>query len=233
MAAQPQPKLPGTPQPEPDRCGAELNKSMTKYGELRYCGQAKGHGTTHVGYGNCKLHAGSTPNNVLAAQRQMVDDEARSILERMGQATPIREPVIELLALAAEVMEWKKVCTEKVSELQTFDYFDKAGVQRARALVELFERAVDRSLTTLVQIEKLGLQRRAIELQEAQGLLIGNLILSVLQAHELGLSDDQLSVAAQLAAIRLAELGPQLRPEEFAILSPRGEIIDAEVVEEE
>jgi hypothetical protein len=43
------------------------------------CQRPAGWGTDHVGYGRCRLHGGTTPNHVRAAQRQQAAETVASL----------------------------------------------------------------------------------------------------------------------------------------------------------
>lgn len=59
--------------------------AWTPEGRLRACHRPKGWGTTHLGYGGCKLHGGSAPSSVAAAQTEI----ARNAVATLGAPVDI------------------------------------------------------------------------------------------------------------------------------------------------
>jgi len=132
------------------------------------CRRPAGWGTDHVGAGPCKLHCGSTPSVSQSYRDQLVAQEARSTLERLGIPERLGNPVEELLAIGAEARAWLGVLRARVSELDELDINDKIGRQQERALVALYERALDRTSRVLTDLVRLDLDSRLVRLQENQ-----------------------------------------------------------------
>lgn len=108
------------------------------------------------------------PNHQISAALILEERAARSMLERLGQPVPLGNPVLELLAIAAEARSWLEVLRERVTELEDFTTDDIIGVEREKALVGLYERALDRTGNMLAGLVKLNLEARRVNLEEAQ-----------------------------------------------------------------
>ncbi len=90
------------------------------------------------------------------------------MLSRLGRPAPLGHPVEELLALGAEMRAWQEVLRERVACLAELSVFDQLGVDRERALVSLYGRALDRTARLLVDLAKLTLDARMVKVREAQ-----------------------------------------------------------------
>lgn len=80
-------------------CGAKLVD-----GSGRTCGQPKGWGTEHNGFGRCRKHGGNTPTHVKAAQREA----AREAVETFGLPREIEptDALLEEVYRTAGHVEW-------------------------------------------------------------------------------------------------------------------------------
>lgn len=209
--------LPGSAESLPGKCGALMKRSIERYGEARRCTRPAGWGTNHQGLGQCKLHGGSTPAHVQSAATEMVRREMTSLSERLGVPTPIGDPADELLKLASQMTAFKDVLLEKVQEISDWEVSDVQSVPRMRALVSAFQEAMRDVQSVLVAIEKLGLARRRIELDEQLAEVVASAVFAVIFHPTLELSDDKIEFARSFLAEKLAEIGPK-------------SVIDAEVV---
>lgn len=136
------------------------------------CRRPAGWGTDHVGVGCCKLHGGSMRNQRVHAALIIEEREARTMLERLGHPDPLGNPVDELLAIAAESRSWQTILRERVSELARLTTEDILAVEREKALVLLYERALDRTSRILESLVKLNLDARRLALDELQTELV-------------------------------------------------------------
>lgn len=219
-------KIPGMPDQLDGYCNSKLrDKTIRDLGIVRYCSKNAGYGTvTHVGYGNCKFHGGSTPNGATSGERLMIKEESsaivvqerqppRTVAERLSTPGPIAPPEVEVLMLAGEMKEWAGVMREKISELNTFDITDAAGIEHARALVELYERALDRYSELIQFMIKIGVRERVVAIQEQQGQALASLVLSLITNPQLNLTSIQIDLARTLFSERARAMGSRLSPD--------------------
>jgi hypothetical protein len=143
-------------------CGAQKRQGIGN------CRRPAGWGTSHAGFGPCKLHAGSTPTVSRGAHRKAIEAEARLMLDRLGKPKPLGHPVEELLAIGAEVRAWLGITRERLAELSSLTSVDGSGVERERALVTVYERALDRAARVLTELARLGLEERLIRVEEVR-----------------------------------------------------------------
>lgn len=239
-------KLPGMPEPHDGYCNSRLrDKKLRDLGITRYCSKNAGYGTTtHVGYGNCKYHGGGTPNGKTMGERMMIKEEStamvvkeahlpRTLGERLNNPAPIAPPEVEVLKLAGEMKEWTGEMRTKMSELSSLDITDAAGIEHARALVELYERAIDRYSELIQFMIKIGVRERVVAIQEQQGQALASLVLSLITNPQLNLTTIQIDLARTLFSERARAMGSRLSPDwAEGIEGSLGEdeVIDAEIL---
>lgn len=171
----------------------------------RYCGGKKrqgegtctrppGWGTTHSGTGYCKLHGGSTPNQVKAAERRQAEDGARRILADFGTAAPVSNPLEALAQLAGEIVAVKDAFRAMVERLNSVRYSTDGGEQ-LRAEVALYERALDRSARILGDIARLGLDERLVKISERQASVVVGALNAALTAAGVAVGTEQRQLA--------------------------------------
>jgi hypothetical protein len=90
------------------------------------------------------------------------------MLDRLGKPKPLGHPVEELLAIGAEVRAWLGITRERLAELSSLTSVDGSGVERERALVTVYERALDRAARVLTELARLGLEERLIRVEEVR-----------------------------------------------------------------
>lgn len=147
----------------------------------------------------CTMHGGATPNAKKHAAMVTEERRARSMLERLEQPEPIEHPVYELLKLAAETIEWQRILRERLDEIQTMGEYDQHGVERERAIVLLYERALVQTGKLLVDMAKLDLQSKALALQQGTAAKVMDGVVTAL--HRVGLGEHEPAIRAALADV--------------------------------
>jgi hypothetical protein len=105
-----------------------------------------------------------------------------------GALAPLEDPVGALLRLATEIVAFKDFLAGRVAELreQEWRFTDDRGAEQLRAELSLYERALDRTARVLVDVNKLGLEERALRnaerVAERQGDQIAEVIKRILEA---------------------------------------------------
>jgi len=103
-----------------------------------------------------------------AAALRVVEQDAAALLAQLDVA-PVSDPFTELSKLAGQVTVWKDQLAAKVNDLTALRYeAHGAGTEQLRAEVALFERALDRCMTVLVAMTKLGIEERLARISERQ-----------------------------------------------------------------
>ena len=154
----------------------------------------------------CRMHGGASPQARHAAMLRVAESEARAIVAEL-EIEPCDDPLKALSMLAGEVLAWRDVLREQVRRLSDLASTDEFGVERARSVIELYERALDRCGRVLVAIAKLNLDERMVKLSEAQGALIAEVIEGTLT--ELGLDPAQQERGRTIASKHLRLVGSE------------------------
>jgi hypothetical protein len=175
-------------------------RCRTRSGEPDACHQFAVKGTDPPACKNHGANAGSQPWK--AAQATVVDgrvaDRLTEIMaehgDRLISPPPIGDPLSELLDLAAEIRAWKEIMREVTAYLlkrQQMRYSHKSYGEQIRAEVLLYERGLDRLGTILIQIGKLGIERRLAQIQEQQVARVDRALTAALTASGLDLVAQQ------------------------------------------
>ena len=155
------------------------------------------------GTGACRFHGGAAPQVAAKGRERVLEAQVRGELTQRGWSQ-VTDPLGAFADLAGEVLAFKELCREQINALSVWVGFDKDEAEYARALVVVYERALDRSAKTLVDMLRLGLDAQALrqakerpsrEQAEAFSRILDHLL------AELGLSEEQRGrVPAALAA---------------------------------
>jgi hypothetical protein len=194
----------GNGHPGRDRCGAR-----TRAGGR--CQRPAGWGTPTPGVGRCKLHAGSTPTHQAHAARvltERAETAAMAELRHLGVA-PMHNPLQALAELAAEARQWQTILRAQVAELASLAEQAPDGAERVRAVVALYERAMDRTAAFTAMLVRLNVDDRLLKLNtrigEAQGERLAAAITGILE--DLGHHDPRHNPAvAPVVVARLDQL---------------------------
>lgn len=155
----------------------------------------------------CAVHGGQLPRVKARAAERVVEAEALSTLARLGTPAPLGHPVEELLAVVAEQKAWQVILRERLAEhidqARTLETVDKLGTERERALVVLYERALDRTGAALAGLVKLDLADRAVRIREAEAATVRDAIVATLSSFDL--TPNQLADARARFARELRE----------------------------
>ena len=118
----------------------------------------------------CAMHGGAAPQVRAKAAKRLVEHEAASTLERLGQAEPLADPISALLRLAGEIGAFRDILRERLADLHDEEWTSrsKLGVEQLHALVGAYSTALDRSRVVLVDIARLNLEDRLVALSEKQ-----------------------------------------------------------------
>lgn len=118
----------------------------------------------------CRIHGGSTQRGKEKAAYAKVERQMRAYLEQFDIG-PIHDPLTALKTLAGEVVAWKDAMRAKVEEMDRLHVSTEYG-ETAKAVVQLFERAMDRASDVLFKIAKLNIDERLAAVTEHQAQMI-------------------------------------------------------------
>lgn len=189
-------------------CGARTRTGGT-------CRKPAGAGTDHVGFGSCKLHAGSTPNGRKHAARVVAESLAVELDLAPHDALMwcVRVAAGELAFLTTKVAQLEQTAL-LVEHVRERDSDDGSFVERtSNAQLHVWIRARQDAAERLAKFAKLaidaGVAERHVRVAEQYGELIAQLIDGIL--GDLDLTPKQLRLAADAVPrrLRLIEGGAQ------------------------
>lgn len=128
------------------------------------------HGHRVRGATRCRMHGGTSPKAREKAARDRTEASMRDLVTIMDNG-PIHDPLTALKELAGEVVAWKDAMRTKVELLDSLEYSTDYG-ETARAVVQLFERAMDRAGDFLFKIARLNIDERLAAVTEMQSQMI-------------------------------------------------------------
>lgn len=145
----------------------------------------------------CRMHGGTSPLAQERAARERVQTQLADLVAQYDTG-PVQDPLTALKALAGEVVAWKDAMRAKVSELDTLSYASDYG-ETAKAVVQLFERAMDRASDLLFKIARLNIDERLAAVTEAQAKMIEDAFFAALDEVGIPVTDmdrrEQVAVA--------------------------------------
>lgn len=169
------------------------------------CTRPAGWGTDHAGFGRCKLHGGSTPNQSRAAQLVKLESDARTLFGKIApEAAPVENPLEMFAAFAGRVMAWLDLMDSLLSDVDSARYRG-ATAEQIRGEVVLYERAMDRANAVLSAYARLNIDERLAVIAQRQAAMVINGVNAALAY--LGVTDDQEREARRIVARHLRSVG--------------------------
>lgn len=152
--------------PTCDECGQVHERCIRHNRSGAPCGNWPKRGTTVC---TAPSHGGRLPRVKAAAERTVVEEEARLAFGRFGDhARPVDNPLEALATAAGEVVAWKDYCAGWIAELSELRTLDDKGAEQINALVALFERSMNRAVSTLSTVAKLGIEEKLARISQQQ-----------------------------------------------------------------
>lgn len=175
----------------PSLCGARRKNGKP-------CRRPAGWGTGHPGFGQCKLHGGSTRHGEKAGARLIAEAEARKLA---NAATPIKvDPTEALLMALYSAVALTEAARSQFATLLDADAATQTAIDAAHVT---YTRALDRQQSYAESAVRLGIQTKQVELIERTGETILTLLRDVLADLEVPMSQ-----ALPILTRRLRALGP-------------------------
>lgn len=146
------------------------------------CTMAAGWGTNHYGIGKCKLHGGSTPNQVKAA----ASEEYRRLLGNPIEINPL-DALLMCIKIRAGEVKW---LSDRMAELDEESWIQQTIVGKQ---FHLYAKERQHAMNDLARFSQmaisLGIAERAVKLAETYGEMLARLIQGIL--GDLDLSESQ------------------------------------------
>lgn len=195
-------------------CGARRKNGST-------CRLFAGHGTSHKGFGQCRLHGGATPNG----EKYALALEARHSM--IARSVPVEdaEPHLVLLQELGYSAGHVNFLREEISSLDPAEI----GGERSKVLLHRYDSERDRLTRIAKTCSEAGVDEARIRIADAHAVLLTQAISTA--AQEAGLSRDQVRAlgpalrkqlalqagdtqAAEAADARVTELRERLRQQD-------------------
>lgn len=127
-----------------------------------------------TGQAVCRMHGGSAPQARAAAEQRVAEQQAdksiRQLWVGLDQAEPVRDPVASMERLAGALEQLVDEAGARVSKLQ--HVAGGKDLTQLRAEVTLLERALGHLRGLLVDMARLGVATRQVELQQEQAAIV-------------------------------------------------------------
>lgn len=128
----------------------------------------------------CRMHGGTSPKAKVRAAREQVETDMSRMVSMMD-IQPVHDPLTALKDVAGEIIAWKDAMRVQVEKLNTLSYRTDYG-ETAKAVVQLFERSMDRATNVLAQIARLNIDERLAAVTESQAKQIEDAFFDALDA---------------------------------------------------
>ena len=109
----------------------------------------------------CRMHGGKTPGALAKGRENILTARIAGEVRELGWE-PVTDPLAAFAEHVGEVLAFRDLCREQLSELTTWVGFNKDEEEVARALVVVYERALDRAGKQLISMLRLGLDHAAL-----------------------------------------------------------------------
>lgn len=198
-------------QPNTPKCGAKNRNSGTP------CQHTAGWGTSHVGFGYCKAHGGSTRSGTV----QAIKAEMAQRVVPMGSPveTDPYDALLKCIWITAGEVQY---CSDRISELDPDEvlvkfmeqqdgsegsYVKTSSVATLHAWIVARRHAIDALARYSKMAIDAGVAERQVQLAERVGVMIGTLVSAVL--GELSLSPEQRLIAPEVVRRHLTQIAAQ------------------------
>ncbi|MEU4410749.1 hypothetical protein AB0F88_40115 [Streptosporangium sp. NPDC023963] len=127
-----------------------------------------------LGRKTCRMHGSTTARSKAAGERRVVEAEAGALVRKLladPDASPVENPVLELMRIVGRMRQAVDVLGEWVNEIEAegrLEYTDGNLVRRIHVLVEAWERMMAEYRRALTDMAKLGIEERRVKLEEDQ-----------------------------------------------------------------
>ena len=158
----------------------------------------------------CRMHGGSAPRALVAANRRTLEARIQGELAKR-EIEPITDPVAAYADLAGETWAFKELAREKITELRAWTTVNViTGTDEAAAILQVYERALDRAQRSLADMLRIGLTAEHLrQARERPTLDQARAFQRVLEQllEQLQLTDAQRALVPQALAATLTQEG--------------------------
>jgi len=133
-----------------------------------------------VGHGRCKLHGGRTSSHRKAARAREVQADAKAVLAKEG-VEPILDPLGKIAELAAVANAMQEALAARVNALDGLANISEDGTEQVRAVLLLWERALERTERFCADLVRLDYEGRRAALAERQSEALEAVMLAAMR----------------------------------------------------
>ena len=156
----------------------------------------------------CHKHGGRAPQVKRAAERRLLEADLRELFGKVSpDPTPVDDPLRAYADLAGRVLGWMRLMDSLLDDLATVDVTTASQGEQARAIVQLYERALDRSNTVLSSYARLRIDERLAAITDKQADSVIRVIDAVIASFNP--SAEQIVAARKVAATHLRLIGAE------------------------
>ncbi len=120
----------------------------------------------------CRWHGGAAPQARRAAALRLAEATIRTSLAEQGY-TLVDDPLVAFRQLVSETVAFKEFAAAHVAELgEQLTGYDKDEMEYLRAVVTLYERAMERAAKLLHDWVRLNMDERLVQVTERQADLL-------------------------------------------------------------
>jgi hypothetical protein len=189
------------------KCGAKTKQAGK-------CKKEAGYGTTHLGYGKCKWHGGSTQSGTVAATKQRVR------LEAQMYGTPIdiepHEALLQEVRRCAGHVHWLGELIATATDPNQLTEITQSG-EILGVWMRMYHEERKMLVSAAANAVRAGVAEREVAVAESQARLLAQAVQAILADPDLGLDARQRMAAPGIARRHMLALGEA--------------VVDAEVVE--
>lgn len=112
----------------------------------------------------CRQHGGASPAAQAKAAERLLEARIAGELAQVG-IEPVTNPIGHLAELGGEVLAWLELCRRNLEYLRSWEFADQKQAIDIRPLVAVYERALDRAVSTMERMARLGLDAETLRRQ--------------------------------------------------------------------
>lgn len=137
-----------------------------------------------TGYDRCRMHLGKKTRP--AIDEAKLNQEAARELARLD-VQPVVNAFEQLALVAGQAVAWKDAVAGKVNELTSLRYESENGGEQLRAEIAVWERALDRCVSTLTAMAKLNIEDRLAGIRQQTADMLERALDAALEKAGVGL----------------------------------------------